>query len=427
MVLLSLLDMDVFVVDECRGVDHGCRVGHFLLVDAHAALLDHLASLSFAGEHCGLDGKQLEQGNASLKFCLADLEAGHAVEYVEKRLLVETAEGIGGIVAEEYRRSLDGSLVILLAVDHDGDFFCKTLLKLTGSGVLVVCRNECLDLLFGKGGEDLDVFLGVGVGYVEPELIELVRRGIAGVEPYVSALGLAEFAAVSLGDEGAGEREDLAAVLAADKLGAGGDVAPLVGTAELELAVLCLVKGKEVEALEKLVCELGEAQSVAGLAVKSLLHAVFSHHVVHRDMLAYLAGEIKESDVLGPVVVVHEFRAVGGVALEIKELGELFLYAFLIVTQGGLVEEVALGRFSGGVADHACRAADECQGLVSATLEMTEHHHSAEMAYVKGVSRRVYAEVSCCHLFLELFVSAGHHGVHHAAPRKFFNKIHMMK
>ena len=107
-------------------------------------------------------------------------------------------------------------------------------------------------------GENLDVAFGVFVGYVEPELVELVGAGAVAVEPDVAFLGLAELAAVALGDEGAGECEAFLAGHAANEFRACGDVAPLVGAAELQTAVLVFREPVEVVGLEQLVGEFGE-------------------------------------------------------------------------------------------------------------------------------------------------------------------------
>ena len=69
--------------------------------------------------------------------------------------------------------------------------------------------GQRLDGLAVQQREDADVTLGVLVADVEPELVELVGRGVARVEPYVAALGLAELRAVGLGDERAGDGERL--------------------------------------------------------------------------------------------------------------------------------------------------------------------------------------------------------------------------
>ena len=183
-----------------------------------------------------------------------NLELGHTVEHGQQGLLVDFVESVGGLVAEENLRCLDSHLVILGGVYHGGDFLGEAFLEGTQSGVGLLLLDEGVDFLLVEDGEYLDVFLGVGVAHVEPELVELVGGGALGVEPYVAALGLAELAAVGLGDQRAGEGESVVTSGdAADKLGTGGDVAPLVGAAELQVAVLVLVEIEEVVALEELV------------------------------------------------------------------------------------------------------------------------------------------------------------------------------
>ena len=100
-------------------------------------------------------------------------------------------------------------------------------------------------------------------------------------------------------------------------------------------------------------------------------------------MLSHLACEVEEGEVLHPVVVVHKFGAVRCIALEVKELGQLFLDAFLVVAQSRLVEQVALEALSRWVANHSCCSSHECYGFMSAALQVTQHHHTAEVSYVQ--------------------------------------------
>ena len=148
---------------------------------------------------------------------------------------------------------------------------------------------------------------------------------------------------------------------------------------------------QEVVTLQQLIGEFRKAQAVARLAVETPFHTVLGHHVVHRDVLAYLAGEVQERVGLHPVVVVHQLGAVGGVGVEVDEARQLLLYGFLVVAQRFLVEQIAFGRFARRVAYHARGAAHQYDGFVAAALQMPEHHHAAQMAYVEAVGRRVDA------------------------------------
>ena len=118
---------------------------------------------------------------------------------------------------------------------------------------------ERVDGFLVEVGEYLDVFLSLCVAHVEPELVESIRSGASRVEPDVAALGLAELLAVSLSDKRTGQCIGVSlAQCPADKLRACGDVAPLVASAHLQMAVLVLVEPEEIIALEKLVAEFGE-------------------------------------------------------------------------------------------------------------------------------------------------------------------------
>ena len=104
-------------------------------------------------------------------------------------------------------------------------------------------------------------------------------------------------------------------------------------------------------------------------------------------------------------------------------MGELFLDAGNIVAQSFLVEEIALLTLARWVANHACCTSDEGKGLVAATLEVAEHHHTAEVSDVERVGSGVNAEVCSDLLFFEQFVCTGHHLVYHPTPCEFLYEI----
>ena len=94
-------------------------------------------------------------------------------------------------------------------------------------------------------------------------------------------------------------------------------------------------------------------------------------------MLTHLACEIEEGEILHPVVVVHHLGLVGGVGVEIKKLCHLSLDALLIVIESLVVEQVALLTFARRVTNHTCCASHKDNRLVTATLQMSEHHDTA--------------------------------------------------
>ena len=149
---------------------------------------------------------------------------------------------------------------------------------------------------------------------------------------------LSELASVCLCNQRACKRECFLSKDTADKLRTCGYVAPLVCTTHLESTSLVLVEIEEVIALEKLVSEFGERHTVASLTGESLLYRVLRHHVVYSDVLSDLTCEIKESEVLHPVVVVHKLCLVLCLGLEIEEFAELSLDACYIVIKRFLIE-----------------------------------------------------------------------------------------
>ena len=93
--------------------------------------------------------------------------------------------------------------------------------------------------------------------------------------------------------------------LAPDQVDAGDDVAPLVGSADLDRAAEVVVQPQVVVGLQQHVAELGERDAVLG--VDPHLDALAGEHLVDRDVLADVAQELEDRDRLRPVAVVDEF------------------------------------------------------------------------------------------------------------------------
>ena len=92
-------------------------------------------------------------------------------------------KGLGSMVAEENIRSLDSRLIVFSAVHHGSHFLRKTLLEGTLTWIGSLLGDECVDFLFGKAGENLDVLGSIIVADIEPELIEFVGRCAGGIAP----------------------------------------------------------------------------------------------------------------------------------------------------------------------------------------------------------------------------------------------------
>ena len=100
-------------------------------------------------------------------------------------------------------------------------------------------------------------------------------------------------------------------------------------------------------------------------------------------MLAHLACEVEEGEVLHPVVVVYELGLVRLGAVEVEELSHLLLYSLLVMVQSLRIEQIAFLALAGRVSNHTCRTTDKEVWLVSATLQVTQHHYATKVAYMQ--------------------------------------------
>ena len=175
-------------------------------------------------------------------------------------------------------------------------------------------------------GEPAQVRADVAVVGIQPVLVERERRRPLRVEPdRVARLALAELRPRRGQQQLVGEAVGrlLGAVLAdlarpPDELEAGGDVAPLVRAAHLQLDAHRPVQMPEVVRLKEHVAELGERQA----ALQAHLDRVLGEHVRHREVLARVAQEVDQRQLAEPVEVVdHRCRA--GARREVEEPLEL--------------------------------------------------------------------------------------------------------
>ena len=346
-------------------------------------------------------GEEVDEGHSGFDYACCNLKLGNTFKHGKERVFVDFVECLTGMVAEEDLRSLDCGVAIFGRVDHCGDFAGKALLQRAFAGVLCLLCYEGFDFLAAERGENLDILFGIGIAHIEPELIEFVWGSALGVEPHVAAFGLAKFAAVGLGDERAGESECIhIAGDAANEFGTGGDITPLVATAELEAAIFVLIEVEEVVALEELVREFGERHALLIFAIEALLHRVLSHHIVYGDVLTDVADKGKEAVIFHPVVVVHEFGTVFCVAFKVEEFGKLLFDSLLVVAESFLVDEFTLLRFHRRVANHTGSTANQSDGLVARALEVLEHHHTHQVPDVERIGCRVDTKIGGSHFLI---------------------------
>lgn len=128
------------------------------------------------------------------------------------------------------------------------------------------------------------------------------------------ALGLAELLAGSISDDRASEHIDVHTAHLVNQVQAGGEVAPLVGAAEFQRAVVFVKQVEEVVALQHLIAELGEGDAFLGVQAAS--HGVFGQHGAQAEVLADIAQEVDDGHRSGPIVVGHETHRVGAFSLQ---------------------------------------------------------------------------------------------------------------
>ena len=176
----------------------------------------------------------------------------------------------------------------------------------------------------------------------------------------------------------------------ADELGAGGDIAPLVGAADLELAVVGLAEVAKIVGLKELVTELGVADTA--LAFHAGLDRVLGKHDVEGEKFSDVAQEIEEAERGGPISVIHEAGGVAG-GVEIQEAGELAANGGDVMGELRGREEIAFGGFTGGIADHAGGTAGEGDGVVAGELEAAQEELRHEVADVERTARGIEAAI----------------------------------
>ena len=139
------------------------------------------------------------------------------------------------------------------------------------------------------------VALDLAVVGLHPELAELVRAGLGGVEPDAARRPSCRTSSPSaFGQQRPGEAvARLRPSGAADEVDAGGDVAPLVRAAHLELDVVVLVQPPEVVGLQEHVAELGVGDAVVALHPGP--HRLLGHHLVDGDVLADVPQELEHA------------------------------------------------------------------------------------------------------------------------------------
>ena len=248
---------------------------------------------------------------------------------------------------------------------------------------------ELLDPAPVEEGEPAQVDADVAVVGVDPVLVEAVRRGQGRVEPdRVAGLALAELRARRREQERVGQAVGglgLAVRPAGrppDQLEAGGDVAPLVGAAALQLDAVRATEVGEVGRLEEHVAELGEREPLARRAWTESLSSMYG------IVKCFPTSRRKSRSRTSPSQSrLFTTSACAGPGCEVEVARELVPDGVDVRLDGRPIEERPLAGAARRVADHPGRAADEGDRLAAGPLEAHEARRSAPGAR-RGASGR---------------------------------------
>lgn len=158
----------------------------------------------------------------------------------------------------------------------------------------------------------------------------------------------------------------------------GGDVAPLIGPAELKRAPVAAVELYEVHRLEDHVAELGERQA---LTAEARTDRLARQHCRDRHVLADVTQEPDQGERLEPRSIVLERHGPRHHVAE--ESLELTGDAGRVVSQCRRIQQDPLARATRGITDHAgCAARNEDRPMTRID-QSARQHDSEQVAHVQ--------------------------------------------
>ena len=286
--------------------------------------------------------------------------------------------------AQETARGLLGLLGFFFSVDQLGQLKGQDLLG--GVQLCALPGVHLVDLFQRQEGEHPNALEHIVVAHIAPILVELVGRGLVGVQPHCAGGGLAHLLALGVHEQRDGHGIGILAQLAADELGTAEHVGPLVIAAELHVAAVFLEEMVKVIGLHDHVVELQEGQPL----LHALLVALSPQHIVDREAGAHVPQEVDVVELEQPVGVVHH----DGLALaKVNEPLHLLLKAVAVVLDGLGRHHGAHIRAPGGVADVAGAAAHQDHRPVPCHLQALHQAQGHEVAHMEAVGGGVKADI----------------------------------
>jgi hypothetical protein len=221
----------VFTEKQITGRHDPLKIRFPDVVHVNATAFEVFARLTLrraqAGEHQRLDQRQ------------ADIFPRAHINFLGRNFADDFVEGgFGNAVEVAAKKNFTGANGLgcrLDAVNQIRRRLRQRLVRLACAGICGVLCFQRGDFFACEEGEIFQVADDVAVVGVDPELVELVNACALRVEPDGARGRLAEFGAIRVRDEREREAEDVFAEFLAREVNAGGDVAPLVAAADLDL------------------------------------------------------------------------------------------------------------------------------------------------------------------------------------------------
>ena len=180
---------------------------------------------------------------------------------------------------------------------------------------------------------------------------------------------------------------------AAGQVDTGGDVAPLIGAADLQGYAVQLVQAGEIIALQQVIGELGKGDALV-VAVQALLHRFLVDHLVNGEVLADIAQEGQHVHAAEPVVVVCRNGRVAA-AVKIEEWRNLLADLRHPLLDGLLGIKLAFRRFKARIANQTGGTAHQRNRLMARFLEALQAQQGNEMPQMQAVSGGIEAAIEC--------------------------------
>ena len=245
-----------------------------------------------------------------------------------------------------------------------------------------------VNLLERQESEHTDALENIAVRDISPILIELIGRGLLGVEPNGVARGFAHLMTLGVGKESYGHCVSILAELLAYELGSAEHVAPLIVAAELHVAAVVLEQIVEIVALHYHIVELKETQTL----FHALLIALGTKHIVDGEAGADLAQKFDIIKVEKPIGVVHHLSLALAEVDKTLHLASEALGVVIDILAGEHLSHVGASR---GVAYHCSAAADKSYRLVASHLQSLHERKSHEMTCREAVCGAVKTNIEC--------------------------------